>query len=110
MEEYRWKPRRYHVRREVREIWYRNCRKDRAKGTTSSLRNRVRSEKLLEMCGGLSRGRVQKTFLHGPTDFAKTMKLRFDVGDLDPPERINKYISIRKRRKYMHRCALGVEQ
>ena len=28
-----------------------------------------------------------KTYLHGPMDFAKTLKLRFRVGDLDLPER-----------------------
>ena len=28
-----------------------------------------------------------QTYLHGPTDYAKTLKLRFCVGDLDLPER-----------------------
>ena len=28
-----------------------------------------------------------KTCLHGPMDYAKTLKLRFRVGDLDLPER-----------------------
>ena len=27
-----------------------------------------------------------KTYLHGPLDFAKTLKLGFRVGDLDLPE------------------------
>ena len=28
-----------------------------------------------------------KRYLHGPMDFAKTLKLRFRAGDLDLPER-----------------------
>ena len=51
-------------------------------------RERLRSaKKQLEICGGLSEGIGRKTYLHGQTDFAKTLKLRFRVGDLDLPER-----------------------
>ena len=32
-----------------------------------------------------------KTHLHGPMDYAKKMKLRFRVGDLDLPERRKRY-------------------
>ena len=32
-----------------------------------------------------------KTYLHGPMDFAKTLKLRFREGDLDLPERRKRY-------------------
>ena len=32
-----------------------------------------------------------KACLHGPLDYAKTLKLRFRVGSLDLPERRNKY-------------------
>ena len=41
---------------------------------------------------GESRGDIgMETYLHGPVDYAKTMKLRFRVGDLDLPGRINKF-------------------
>ena len=31
--------------------------------------------------------------MHGPMDYAKTLKLRFRVGDLDLPERRKRYTS-----------------
>ena len=34
---------------------------------------------------------MRKTFSHGPMDYAKTLKMRFRVGDLDQPERRNEY-------------------
>ena len=37
-----------------------------------------------------------KTCLHGPMDDAKTMKLRFCMGDLDMPERSKRYTNSRK--------------
>ena len=37
-----------------------------------------------------------KTDLHGPMDFAKTLKLRFRVGNLDLPERRKRYTSSRE--------------
>ena len=37
-----------------------------------------------------------KRYLHGPVDFAKTLKLRFCVGDLDLPERRKRYTSSRE--------------
>ena len=42
-----------------------------------------------------------KTYLHDPTDFAKTLKLRFRVGDLDLPE---------KRKKYTSNCSSREEE
>ena len=55
-------------------------------------RNKVKSEKHLEMDGDSAReGIGMKTYLHGPMDFAKTLKLRFRVGDLDLPERRKRY-------------------
>ena len=33
--------------------------------------------------------------MHGPMDYAKTLKLRFRVGDLDLPERRKRYTSSR---------------
>ena len=32
-----------------------------------------------------------KTYLHGPMDYAKKLKLRFRLGDLDLPERRKRY-------------------
>ena len=37
-----------------------------------------------------------KTCLHGPMDYAKNLKLRFRVGDLDLPERRKRYTSSRE--------------
>ena len=37
-----------------------------------------------------------KTYLHGLMDYAKTLKLRFRVGDLDLPERRKRYTSSRE--------------
>ena len=34
--------------------------------------------------------------MHGPTDFAETLKLRFRVGDLDLPERRKRNTSSRE--------------
>ena len=34
-----------------------------------------------------------KTYLHGPMDYAKKLKLRFRVGDMYLPERRNRYTS-----------------
>ena len=45
------------------------------------------------------------TYLHGPMDYAKTMKLRFRVGDLDLPERSIYSIPVVGRRE-MHKCSL----
>ena len=41
-----------------------------------------------------------KTYLHGPMDYAKTLKLRDRVGDLDLPER--RGIPLVGRRRKMH--------
>ena len=48
------------------------------------------------MYGGLSEYIGMKTYLHGPIDYAKKLKLRFRVGDLDLPERRNRYTSSRE--------------
>ena len=37
-----------------------------------------------------------KTYLHSPMDYAKKLKLRFRVGDLDLPERKNRYTRSRE--------------
>ena len=41
----------------------------------------------LEIYGGFREEIGMKTYVHGPMDSAKTLKLRFRVGDLDLPER-----------------------
>ena len=51
-----------------------------------ALRNKVESEKHLDVYGEMREGIGMKTYLHGPMDFAKTLKLHFRVGDLDLPE------------------------
>ena len=52
-----------------------------------ALRNRVKEEKHLEIYGGLSEGIGMKMCLHGPMNYAKMLKLRFRIGDLELPER-----------------------
>ena len=37
-----------------------------------------------------------KTYLHGPMDYAKKLKLRFRVGDLDLPEKRKRHTSSRE--------------
>ena len=39
---------------------------------------------------------AMKRYLHGPMDFAKTLKLRYRVDDLDLPERRKRYTSSRE--------------
>ena len=49
-----------------------------------------------------------KTYLHGPMDYAKNLKLRFRVGDLDLPERRKRYISSREKEDAdAHVCPRG---
>ena len=36
-----------------------------------------------------------RSYLHGPIDYAKNLKLRFRIGDLELPERRKRYISSR---------------
>ena len=60
------------------------------------LRNKVKEEEHLGIYGGLREEIGTKTYLHGPMDYAKTLKLRFRVGDLDLPERRMRYASSRE--------------
>ena len=43
--------------------------------------------------GGLREDIGVKMYLHGPMDYAKKLKLRFRVRDLDQPERRTRYTS-----------------
>ena len=61
-----------------------------------ALRNKVKEEKHLEIYGGLREDIRMKTYLHGPMDYSKRLKLRFRVGDLDLPERRKRYTSSRE--------------
>ena len=68
----------------------------------------MKKEEHLEIYGGLREKVGMKTYLHCPMDYAKTLKLRFRVGDLDLPER--RGIPVVNRRRKMHRCALVAKQ
>ena len=57
-----------------------------------ALRNKLKSEKILEIYGGFTEGIGMKTYLHGPMDFVKALKLRFREGDLDLAERRKRYL------------------
>ena len=48
-----------------------------------------------------------KTFLHGPMDYAKTLKLRFREGDLDLPEGRKRYASTREEEEEEKMCSCG---
>ena len=108
------KPRRGDVRREVWEVQDRSGRNDRKKGKASAKKEgglgkknairgmmierrerlalrKVESEKKTLLYGGLREGIGTKTYLHGPVDFAKTLKLRIRVGNLDLPKRRRRY-------------------
>ena len=73
--------------------------------------NKVKSEKHLEMNRVfLSEGTGMKTYLLGPTGFAKTLELRFRVGDLDLPERRKRYRYTSSREEEgvdAHTCPCG---
>ena len=58
-------------------------------------RNKVKEEGHLKVYGGLREDIGMKTYLHGPMDYVKTLKLRFRVGGLDLSERRNKYFVYR---------------
>ena len=50
-----------------------------------------------------------KTDLHGPMDYAKKLKLRFRIGDLDLPERRKRYASSREEEDVVkHMCPCGI--
>ena len=52
-----------------------------------ALKNKTKSEKRLEVFGGLSEAIGMKTYVHGPMDLAKTLKLRFRVGGPGPAKK-----------------------
>ena len=56
----------------------------------------MKEEKHLEIHGGLREDFGMKTYLNGPMDYAKKLKLRFRVGDLDLPASRKRYTSSRE--------------
>ena len=56
-----------------------------------ALRKKVKEEKNYETYRGLREDIGMKTYMHGPMDYSKKLKLRFRVGDLDLPERRKRY-------------------
>ena len=58
-----------------------------------TLRNTAKEKEHLDIHGGLREDIRMKTYLHGPMDYAKKLKLPFRVGDLDLPERRKRCIS-----------------
>ena len=99
MEEYRRKRRRDTVHRQVKErIKIREM---------LALRNKAKRRNTLEMYGGLREEIGMKTYLHGPMDYAKTLKLRFRVGDLDVPERRKRYAGSREEEEIAQLCRCG---
>ena len=87
MEAYRRELRRDDVRREVREVQDKSRRNRRKKGKVSAKQTKRNRGNTYEIYGGFSEGIGTTTYLHGPMDFAKALKLRFRVGDLDLSER-----------------------
>ena len=74
-----------------------------------SPRQKVEEEEHLKIYGGLREGIGMKTYLHGPLDYAKNLKLLFRIGDLDLPERI-RGIPVVERRKKKHKRARVAKQ
>ena len=72
----------------------------------------MKEEKHVEIYGGLREDVGMKTYLHGPMDYAKKLKLRFRVGDLDLPERRKRYTSSREEEDVgtnMCQCGTAIE-
>ena len=48
-----------------------------------------------------------KTYLQGSMDYAKTLKLRFRIGDRGLPDRRKRYASSREEEEIAHMCPCG---
>ena len=77
---------------------------------SQALRNKVKEEKHFEIYRGLREDIGMKTYLHGPMDYAKKLKLRFRVGDLDLPERRYTKLVVGRRRTWLQICARVAQQ
>ena len=105
---YRRKPRRDTVRREVCGVQERSKRKDGNKGKAGAIKQGEREGTIRDLRGvktGYAVG--MKTYFHGPMDYAKRLKLRFRVGDLDLPERRKRYASSREEEEIAQMCPCG---
>ena len=67
----------------------------------------MKEEEHLEIYGRLREEIRMKTCFHGQLDYAKTLKLRFRVGDLDLPERRKLYASSREEEEITQMCPCG---
>ena len=110
MEGYRRKPSRGIVHRKV---WGRTEVKERIEiRERLALGNKMKEEEHFEMYEGSTEDLGVKTCLHGPIEYAKTLKPRFRVGGLDLTERRNKCNSSRGEEKgdaQMCPCGKAVE-
>ena len=82
----RMKPRSYTVREEVWGVQDRSKRKGRRKGKAGGKKKSLKGKNTSEICGRLTEEIGIKSHLRGPMEYAKTLKLRFRVRDLDRPE------------------------
>ena len=67
----------------------------------------MKAEEYLEIYGRSREEIRMKTYLYGPMDYTKTLKLRFRVGDLDLPERRKRFASSREEEEIAHMCPCG---
>ena len=72
-----------------------------------ALSNKVKEERHSEIYGGFKEYIEMKTCLHVPMDYAKKLKLRFRVGNLDLPERRKRFISSREEDVATNMCRCG---
>ena len=87
MEGCRGKPRRHSVQMEKFGGYKTEAKARIERRERQALKNNVEEEERLEVYGRLREDILTKTYLHGPMDYAKVLKLQFRVGDLDLPER-----------------------
>ena len=72
-----------------------------------ALRNKVKEEKHSTDTRGVEGRYWNQTYLHGAVNYAKRLKLRFRVGDLDLPERRKRYTSSREEDVGTNICPCG---
>ena len=105
MERYRRKPRRDTVHRKVCWVQDRSRRKDRNKGKASA-------KKQGESAGTVKRRNRNENVFAQPNGLRENAETRFRVGDLDLPERRNRYASSREEKEedaQLCHCGKAVE-
>ena len=95
---HRRKPRRDTVHIEVCGVQDRRKKQDKKKNERLAIRNNVKEVEQLYIFGRLREEIGTKTCMHGPMDYAKMLKLRFRVGDLDVPGRRGMPVVGRRRK------------